>query len=156
ALKGRQQEDFVPSLISLLATPAQAEWRFFHDAFRNMMFYTYVVAVEKEDHIEVAASQVVQQGVVVQTGPGRGVLLQLGGSADSDALRELRDRLYSRDRRFEATNARMSELNQRVIAVLADVSGSAPSADARVWWQWWSEQSDVQSPRTKPVAVVVR
>src|SRR5262249_32188570 len=151
ALKGRRQEDFVPSLISLLATPAQGEWRFFHDAFRNLMFYTYVVTVEKENHIEVLQSQLVQQEVVVQ--PAARGAPPWGWSLNTDALRELRDRLASRERWSEATNERIAELNQRVIAVLANVSGNAPSDDARAWRQWWSEQSDVQSPETKPVTV---
>jgi hypothetical protein len=153
ALKGRRQEDFVPSLISLLATPAQGEWRSFHDAFRNLMFYTYVVTVEKENHIEVLQSQLVQQGVVVQQAAGGGGMPASGWSLNTDALRELRDRLASRERWSAATNERIAELNQRVIAVLSSVSGNAPSDDARVWWQWWSEQSDVQSPETKPVTV---
>jgi hypothetical protein len=75
------------------------------------------------------------------------------GRADSDAVRLLADRLYGRERELEATNERMRELNERVIAVLADVSGKEPNSDARQWWQWWSDQTDSQTGQEKPVVV---
>jgi len=75
--------------------------------------------------------------------------------ADADALRSIGERVQSRKREEEALNDRIQELNGRVIAVLADVSGNSPTPDARQWWGWWAAQNDSQPGAAKPVSVVV-
>jgi hypothetical protein len=49
---------------------------------------------------------------------------------------------------------RIRALNDRLIRVLATVSGRESSSDAHEWWQWWSDYTDTQAASAKQVAVV--
>src|SRR5262249_12340012 len=67
-LKGRKLEDFVPPLISLLATPAEGEFRILRDALRGVTYYSYVMAVETENQFQVSKLTIVNQVVDPQLG----------------------------------------------------------------------------------------
>jgi hypothetical protein len=149
ALKGRKLDDFVPPLISLLATPVEGEFRIFRDALRGTTYYSYVMATETESEVKQARLSVVNQVVDPQMG-GAPHLAVLPGDPASAALPVL----SGFDQVKRATNERIEDLNGRIIAVLADVSGKKPTPDARTWWKWWSEYSDSQEREEKPTVVV--
>ena len=71
ALKGRQLEDFVPPLISLLATPAEGEFRILRDALRGVTYYSYIMAIETENQFQVSKLTVANQVVDPQMGSTR-------------------------------------------------------------------------------------
>jgi hypothetical protein len=150
ALKGRKLDDFVPPLISLLATPAEGEFRILRDGMRGTTYYSYVMATETESRFQVAKLTIVNQGVDPQLGgaPHLAVL-------PNDPVLSGLPILFGFDQVKRATNERIEELNGRIIAVLAEVTGKRPTPDARTWWKWWSEESDSQRSERKP-AVVVR
>jgi hypothetical protein len=145
ALKGRNLDDFVPPLISLLATPAEGEFRVLRDAIRGVTYYSYIMAIETENQFQVSNLTIVNQVVDPQMGsaPHFSVLFN-----DNDPAGSKFDQVK------RATNDRIQDLNSRIIAVLAEVSGNEPTPDARTWWQWWSEYSDSQQNERKPVVVV--
>lgn len=166
ALRGRRFDDFVPSLISLLAAPSRGEFRLIHDAAQGMLSYNYIAAIETEDQFQVATLRVIDQVIDSTTGAAPGNqdgannrrTVELADAAararaGTDSLRSVRDRAEIHEREQQATLDRIQELNDRVGAVLAAVSGKAPSADARLWWQWWSDLSDSQLPSSKQVVV---
>jgi hypothetical protein len=140
ALKERTFEDFVPALISLLATPAVGQQSLFYDPSRGALVYSYVVACEMENQFQVAALNVVSPTLFVPTpvvvvgdatGVGaavqeRGASLRLGGDTD----RSRADVFYSRERQRDAVNDRIEELNAHVIGVLAEITGLEPSRNA--------------------------
>ena len=71
-LKGRRLEDFVPSLIDLLAIPAAGQFRFYHDASRGTLAYSYIVAVETDDQFQVSTLSIVNQVIDSRTGMAPG------------------------------------------------------------------------------------
>jgi hypothetical protein len=162
ALHGRKFEDFVPALISLLATPAQGEYRMLYDPSRGVLLYSYIMATEMENQFQVAALNVVSQVVFVRTGTTTGPIridddiarspsLQL---TNVDSLRIGSDALYPRERQRDTVNDRIEELNSRVIGVLAEISGAELGADTRKWWQWWYDYTDAPPAGAKATVVV--
>jgi hypothetical protein len=149
ALKGRRLDDFVPPLIGLLATPAEGEFRILRDGMRGMTYYSYIMATETENRFQVAKLTIVNQVVDPQLG-GAPHLAVLPNDPVSSGL----PILFGFDQVKRATNERIEDLNGRIIAVLAEVSGKRPTPDARTWWKWWSEFSDSQPNERKPVVVV--
>jgi hypothetical protein len=76
--------------------------------------------------------------------------LDLAQANRSDA-----EQAYQREKELDAINERTDELNRRVIALLAGVTGREPSPDPAAWWTWWAEHSDLQQTGGKPVVTVV-
>jgi hypothetical protein len=149
ALKGRKLDDFVPPLISLLATPAEGEFRILRDGMRGTTYYSYVMATETENQFQVAKLTIVNQ--VVDPQPGAAPQLAV---LPNDPISSGLPILVGFEQVKRAANERIEELNGRIIAVLAEVSGNRPTPDARTWWKWWSEESDSQRNERKPVVVV--
>jgi tetratricopeptide (TPR) repeat protein len=65
-----------------------------------------------------------------------------------------RERLAADVREVEATNARIRELNGRVLPMLATLTGRDMGAEPQEWKAWWTDQLGYafqkQSPTTKP------
>jgi len=143
ALKGRKLEDFVPPLISLLATPAEGEFRILRDALRGVTYYSYIMAIETENQFQVSKLTVANQVVDPQMGSAS----HLGVVVNGPPVPGL-------DQVKRAANDRIQDLNSRIIAVLSEVSGNEPTLDAHKWWKWWSAYTDSQQNEQKRVVIV--
>jgi len=81
-----------------------------------------------------------------------------GARAANDAGRNAADQAYQQEKlvtaAVDAENARTDELNQRVVAALAGVTGRAASPDPANWWQWWGDFTDTQLAGGKGTVVV--
>ncbi len=160
ALKTKKRDDFVPALIPLLAIPAQGQYRSIYNAWGLPLLQSYLVAVETEDQFQVrvfnVVSQVIDMVVAKAWIPGVTAEHTVVGSPlyPRDQLRLLSDGLYTQQREQDAADDRILALNDRVISVLADVSGLDRSPDPRRWWQWWSDETDTQAAAKKPTVVV--
>lgn len=71
----------------------------------------------------------------------------------NDALRAFRDDIHRKDLEVDRQNEFIHEMNERVGAVLATVSGQSPSAQPQTWWNWWNAYNDVGGD--KPVVRIV-
>ena len=162
ALRDRKFEDFVPALIGLLATPARGEYRTLYDPLRGVLLYSYIMATEMENQFQVAALNVASQVVFVRVhfkdyinnAQTRIVVDAASRRQDLDSSRSAGDILFQCEHQRETENDRIQELNSRVIAVLAHVSGGEPTPDAPKWWQWWYDFTDAPPAGTKAVVVV--
>ena len=158
ALRERRFEDFVPALIGVLATPARGEYRVLYDQSRGQLLFSYVMATELENQFQVAALNVASQVIFVRAGrtDGPSQIVATTGSQrqNVDLSRRTDDILYEREQQRDSENDRIDQLNGRVIAVLADVSGAQPTPDAQKWWRWWYDFTDAPPAGTKPVVVV--
>ncbi|MFN0053816.1 MAG: polymorphic toxin-type HINT domain-containing protein [Planctomycetales bacterium] len=172
SLKNRTYEDFIPQLISLLATPIKSElrmvqlpWQSGARSNQGALFYSQVLSRETDDQFQVTTINTINSLVddgVSQTVSTRRMVR--GGAAQFedldeasqsslrlgqiDARRAMGDRLRLRERGVDELNAQTEELNGRVGAVLASATGQAPSADAKTWWNWWGSYNDA-APKAK-------
>jgi hypothetical protein len=167
ALKSRKFDDFVPALLNLLATPGQTRFAVFNDP-RGGLSCSYAMAVETEDAVlfRVSTLHVMIPAIQTQVRAGHqpreaarlteALLLasQSARNASDEAGHLVRSQVYSQEVASEAVNERIRELNDRVVAVLAGVSGKEAIPEPRVWWQWWQDESDSQNLYEKPVVVV--
>jgi hypothetical protein len=157
SLKERPFEDFVPSLIALLATPAQGVYRVDYDPSQGALVHSYMAAIETENQFEIAKFNVISRIVTVETS-----LLAIyetqnstqGRLAAGDSARTRGDGLYAEERQRGQLNERIQVLNDRIVSVLAELSGAEPTSDVRKWWQWWYDFTDAPPAGTKPIVVV--
>jgi hypothetical protein len=74
--------------------------------------------------------------------------------ASNDVGRATAERVAAQQQNAEEVNAQTAEMNGRVGAILAVVSGKDPSSDPHVWWDWWKAQSDTELAGGKQTVVV--
>ncbi len=176
ALKSRRLEDFVPSLLALLATPAKssvgvtlAAWSDTvagggrPDSFHIVLLVSYVLHRETADQFQVATfrttnyliNEVARGEVVydwqVKSGDINNVISPRVIVGRDYALSGSGVEIAARERTVDEFNDQTLDLNRRIGTVLTAVSGK-DSSDPKVWWQWWDDFTD--SPRLGEKAVV--
>ena len=181
-LKTRPLDDFVPDLIGLLASPLVtnriANWQYLERGpvhgreGKIMLLYTYVIARETDDQFQVQVMQTIDHrlnlfvdaisqgkyGLADKDSVFRWNLppqFRLTPREAEDQARVNADQIREADRLIETENDRTAELNTVIINVLAGVSGLEPNSDPKMWWQWWSEQTDTTQIGNKPTVVTV-
>jgi hypothetical protein len=165
ALKSRRRDDFVPALMSLLASPiemrattptvelraggprSRLSWQF-------ALVVSYVLFRETGDQFQVATLQTTNyqinervngQVITPNHDPAglQGLMLKLD-LGRLDALRTSFEQIRLRERTIDEINQQTALLNGRIGAVLAAISGKDPSSSPQVWWDWWRAESDTQ------------
>ena len=175
ALKTRAFEDFVPTLISMLATPFKSELQvasLLRTNGRNGQYafvVSYVLFRETGDQFQTATLRTTNY----QLNDAITGAFALGRSADAEAqlasrlnslpsvkrshndtLRMTADEVQARERIVQEFNERTEELNGRIGAVLAAVSGNAVSSKPQDWWDWWRTESDTQLAGSKETVAI--
>lgn len=175
-LKTRTLDDFVPPMISLLATPVKTETRVTAPmlirgagaAHQLVFVVSYLLFRETGDQFQVATLNTANYQI---NDPINGAVfrrLPTGTAGDlqflsdlpvvrrgqNDALRTSADQVAAREREVQAFNERTEELNGRIGAVLSAVSGKDPSSTPQVWWDWWHQESDTQLAGGKQTVAV--
>ncbi|HVV99559.1 MAG TPA: polymorphic toxin-type HINT domain-containing protein, partial [Planctomycetaceae bacterium] len=179
ALKSRRFEDFVPSLLELLAPPVTAHQRVIPGLMQDLgfgrkrgeLFYTQILVRETMNRIEANALVVPEE---VKISPMMTIVMRRNfttfantmvgisgppigeniASAEprNQALREATDRLHRREQMINAQNESTEQLNRRVTDALAAVSQQPQNTDPKFWWDWWYKYSDLQRVRPKAIA----
>lgn len=170
ALRARNFDDFVPGLISLLATPVVRVDLPASSNFRDSWFFGpivlwhgYLLARETEDQFQVASFHAVDfrineyvnglrlNGTEFRASRGNN---RLDSVLTHDVSRLLADESRAQERALSELNDRTRELNSRIGSVLAGISGVEPSDDPKAWWSWWRSYSDTQQAGDKPLVSV--
>jgi hypothetical protein len=171
ALKTRTLEDFVPSLISLLATPFKSEFQvtsLLRGNGRDRQFafvVSYVLFRETGDQFQTATLRTtnyqLNDAIAATPGAGRSAatISQLASlptmrRSHNDTVRMTADEVQARERAVQEFNDRTVELNGRIGAVLAAVSGNDASANPQAWWDWWRTESDTQLAGNKETVTI--
>ena len=182
ALKGRPLEDFAPALISTLATAAATSsanhgmWQF--DLGNSgegvgvfILRFSYLIARETGDQFQVSVlnttdyrvGEWLQQGNTVSILHESSEPQEIGPAVvrarlitrQSELNRERADLEYQAEKLIDEMNERTDELNQRIINVLAAVSGQSAVPDVKAWWRWWESFTETQYTDEKPSIVTV-
>jgi hypothetical protein len=176
ALESRRLEDFVPSLLALLATPVKssvgvsfAAWSDtgvgagLADSFHIVLLVSYVLHRETADQFQVATFRTTNY-LINEAARGEAVYDGQFLSGDINnvisprvmfgrdyALGASAVEVLARERTVAEFNDQTIDLNRRIGTVLAAVSGKELS-DAKDWWKWWDAFTD--SPRLGEKTVV--
>jgi len=170
ALKSRTLEDFVPSLLALLATPVRSDLGVVPAAWiesgwgQIVLLVSYVLYRETGDQFQVATfrttdymiSDIARGAIVydrqVLSGDINALFLAPEiAAARIDALRFTALQTEVRERTVAEYNEQTLELNHRIGSVVAAVSGKE-SLNPQELWQWWDDYTD--SPRLGEKVVV--
>jgi hypothetical protein len=160
ALGERHKEDYIPPLIGLLSAPVQS--RIAVSRVPKGWIFESVLTTETSNRLQVWRSSkaylpvMVVATIGVQTGNVYGATVgdmdtsPSTGSARSsnDISRLIGDDVYRAARTANVKKDSIEELNGRVAAVLAGVSGREPTTNASAWWEWWAAYSGVDQPAT--------
>jgi hypothetical protein len=181
ALKPRKLEEFVPALISLLATPIKAEFKLVDaglhpgmNATPGALYYSLILARETEDQFQVATLKTVNtmatnylpegpigvrtarkaDGVffnpdVFYSSPRSMSFMNRFARGRSEAEQTMRAHVQLQGQMIKEYNDRTGELNGRIGALLAAVSGLPQTSDPKPWWAWWSQHTDTERPGGK-------
>ncbi|MGE5194341.1 MAG: polymorphic toxin-type HINT domain-containing protein [Deltaproteobacteria bacterium] len=172
-LTSRTFEDFVPGLISLLATPVVRVDFPVYSNFRDVWFFgpvvlwhSYLLARETEDQFQVASFRTIDfmindyvnglylEGSEFRASRGNNAFDAAMRRASTDISRFLANKTEAENRALSVLNERTAELNLRIGSILAAVSGMEATGDAKVWWKWWRSYADVQQSGEKPIVAV--
>jgi hypothetical protein len=177
ALASRDLEDFVPPLIALLAKPVTAECRVYRTpsppdtgyggiSGSVVLFFSYVLARETSDQFQVATLQaadylindyldgLIFRGEIHRGPPGQSPFYQTLIRGQTDELRRAGAGAELLERTVAEFNTQTKELNCRIGAVLASVSGQESTSSPDDWWKWWRTYSDTQLAAEKRVVEV--
>jgi hypothetical protein len=125
-----------------------------------MLVFDYIIARETDDQFQVALlstfdfrlNEVLRLSVVSFDDPP---LPQAKVQREiNDLERSKTADLYEREKLVKAENERGEELNNRIIRVLAAVSGRNADGEVSNWWQWWADYTDTQRLGDKRVVTV--
>jgi hypothetical protein len=159
-LGGRRYEDFVPGMISLMATEIRAT---ITDSSSTSSAYlpnefplNYEIAIylklerETDEQIQVsyARFRLIPRivGHVSYGLPGFG-LIRLSSSWESRPA--LNARIYLTSRQVDEVNEVSTELNGRVSQALGSLTGRDRTDNPDYWWEWWNQERDVEAgPKT--------
>jgi hypothetical protein len=121
-------DTFVPKMLAAMYTPAEIQSDIVTDA-RGNFIVTQTFKREGQDQ---------HQEAIVQT------TVRPSENVDPDVARRTAER-RERDNlaTIAAENRRVTQLNERVCAVLANVSDARLPHDPQAWWQWWNTRNEV-------------
>jgi hypothetical protein len=173
SLQGRNSDDFVPALTALLATPVRTGLQWIgwsgspgSGSGSGVLLISYVLARETDQQFQLATFQTTNylvnawvDGAVVDGPTYRANrwnnALDCGMiRGQNDQLRVTGEQAEIRERAIAEFNERSDEVNRRIGDALSAVSGRESSSDAAVWWNWWSQYSDLQQTGNKSVVAV--
>jgi len=144
----RPLHDFVPELLAMLSSPItmMVEPRF--DRQGRMVGYRQAFGRERMGENDV---QIVDRGfqrVIAGGGDLERIMAadaQVEGMIRGQAQTEIRTSLEEMARQ----NAFIEQVNQRIAAVIARVSGRLLTSDAADMWRWWDEYNETEYQRSK-------
>ena len=124
ALRSRPLHDYVPMLLSMMATPVETRF-IVEQVGRNDVRYIQVFANELEDYKQV----------------GREVEVVSGNSysGQMQALQRLYAQALERTNRVGDLNLRIQHLNRKAALVLNAVTRQDLPPNPDSWWKWWNQ-----------------
>ena len=152
-LKDRKYDDYVPELLSVMQILDTSPTRSV-DVLGGKISYQFLVACETSDAKFVDTEGVAVQFFTRRLGNGLYELLdarsprELGEDLRAvativDIDRAVADEQFRRGKALEQFQARTTDLNQRVTAVLASVTGESRETP-RDWWDWWDDYNQYE------------
>ncbi|HJQ79816.1 MAG TPA: polymorphic toxin-type HINT domain-containing protein [Lacipirellulaceae bacterium] len=163
-LRYRSLHDYVPALLDSLAAPIESS---FHVVAAGDGSVTYLHSLYREGSHADWSSQRVQ--TAVQSAVAQQIVARLAGAeevpdpaADARLLAQAANSAARVSRRYAseaaaveadvaAANRATAASNERILFVLANVTGQSFGLEPRQWWDWWSDYNEYERYEDRPV-----
>lgn len=156
-LRTRRLEHFVPSILSIVATPSESHWAVGF-GIGGELYFSHLLVRETEDHWQVSRLRIQDWRFFRQNAWSSGPLpppsLFSTNNERRLAANDLRDRIAVHDLKKVRQNLLTNQLNDRVGSLLATVAGLEQSTDPRDWWNWWQQYTSREDDEQKLVVIV--
>ncbi|MCE9555726.1 MAG: HINT domain-containing protein [Planctomycetes bacterium] len=147
ALKARPRDQFVPALLTSLATATRTKSELYQDP-RGRLLLRQVTERERQNDKQ---QQVVVTEYRRQAAPGDN-----GRDALNRSLADAQQRSDARTAEADRQREQDQRLNSRIMEVLSVSTGANVVADPAEWWSWWNKENEIYVPDTKPVQTALR
>lgn len=140
-LQGRRLEEYVPNLLDLMRNTVQVNSEVFQDG--NQLVLREFFVREGPNAWEL---------LTIDTAYSRNALPN-GDASDtlSRAIADMRQTAGARRADVEVQNERQNEVNERVMDCLKIATGQTTKTAPADWWQWWSDENEMESSPEKSV-----
>ena len=147
ALKTRPRDQYIPGLLTALATPTRTKSELYQDP-RGRLLLRQVTERERQNEKQ---QQVVITEYRRQAAPG-----DSGRDALNRTLVDAQQRSDARTAEADRQRDQDQRLNSRIMEVLSVSTGADVVADPAEWWSWWNQENEIYVPETKPVQTALR
>jgi hypothetical protein len=155
-LSGRRYEDFVPSMISLLATETQATftpYRIAPSMYHREIVVDLKLQRETDDQIQVSHGRLRLISEITRVLRFTGQRKLVPHNPASFSAFTFDTQIHSAKRRIDELNEVTAEINNRIVPMLASLSGRNTNPNPNYWWNWWNEERDVDAAPREVVEV---
>ncbi|MFT5326620.1 MAG: hypothetical protein ACI8P0_004497 [Planctomycetaceae bacterium] len=155
-LSGRRYEDFVPGMISLMATETQATftpYRIAPSMYHREIVVDLKLQRETDDQIQVSHGRLRLISEITRVLRFTGQRKLVPHNPASFSAFTFDTQIHSAKRRIDELNEVTAEINNRIVPVLASLSGRNTNPNPNYWWNWWNEERDVDAAPREVVEV---
>lgn len=162
-LSERPLHDFVPDLLTMLASPVNTMIVPVFDRNGDFSGYQQAFAQEKFDQTELVLvnRRFVRDSISLRTTENfaRGPMARVANRAITEQLNEMveeglrefsRMEASTRSQALQRDNAQQEQRNARVAEVLSQVAAKEFSGEAREMWEWWDAYNETAYQEYKP------
>src|SRR4029078_11849005 len=71
--------------------------------------------------------------------------------AAAQSARNYEREIYASEMQVARENEQTAAMNERIVSVLANVSGQNFGDNPRAWWDWWQDQTDYYRGTDRPI-----
>jgi hypothetical protein len=163
-LRYRSLHDFVPALLDSLAAPIESSFQvvtasdgsvtYLHSLYRegshaDLSSQRLQTAVQAPVAMQIAARLAGEEEVPDPVGDAR--LMTQAANAAARVSRRYANEAVAVEADVAAANRATAASNERILSVLASVSGQNFGPEPRQWWDWWSDYNEYERYEQRPV-----
>jgi hypothetical protein len=95
------------------------------------------------------AVDILLQSVVA--GDSRGPFRAVSNAGAQRSARSYENEIVKNEQQARAINERLAAMNERIVAVLSNVTDEPFGNNPRQWWDWWQDYTDYDRSRERPI-----
>ncbi len=144
----RPLHDFVPEMLAMLSSPITMMVQPNYDRQGRMTGYRQAFGREGMGEKDI---QIVDRGFqrVIEGGGDPSAILAADAEAEAMIRQQAAAELQARSREMNRQNELIQQVNQRISAVIARVSGKPATNVAADMWKWWDEVNETEYQKYK-------
>jgi hypothetical protein len=157
-LHGRAFEEFVPEMLAAIRLPVRVQFVTFVDRTGGLVSREIFVREGRDQWQVLALDTRFARAEIDQRGDRQIIRRsrnQSHGALNRDtviARNEIASQQATTEMSTAIENARTEEMTRRITASLATATGQENLTDANDWWNWWTQESELEPTTQKSVA----
>jgi hypothetical protein len=143
----RPLHDFVPEMLQMLSSPITMMVQPRFDSDGNLLGYRQAFGREGMNEKDL---QVIDRGFRRVLGSGDQIDYDGAAAVESQIRQQAAAELQARQLELQRQNEMIKQVNERISAVIAKVSGQPMTAVAADMWKWWDSYNETEYQSYKP------